>query len=64
MQIFNFLKEFPNNKGLEKEIRFLLDKLEIGQIGSDNILIKILSLRTFLRVALSKKEEAYLKELE
>jgi len=54
-QIHNFLKDYPDSKELEKKLRELLEKLDLKQVNSDNILIKIIELRTMLKIFVSQE---------
>jgi hypothetical protein len=63
-QIYSFLREYPSNQELESELKVLFNTLDLAQVSSDNILIRIVELRTLLLLPLDKKDEEYLRELE
>ena len=63
-QIHSFLKSYPDSKELEKKLRELLEKLDLKQVNSDNILIKIIELRTMLNIFVTQEIEQYLIECE
>lgn len=63
-QIAIFLEKYPNNHKLENHIKQLIDKINMRVISSDNILIKIIELRTDLKIDLSPSVEAFIKEVE